>query len=394
VSGSGASSGDRDVRVSVAEGAIGGPDRFASLAALFPQTAFSEAGVVWPDPRASGDILIVAADASSATDIDAVGRLLKSAPVDCGVVVVLKNADVMTTRRLLREGAADVLPAPASEPALAVSIERLLGARGGTTQPDRKTGEVVAFLKAGGGVGATSIVTQVAALLAKRDAGKVCVADIDLQFGAAAIYLDLADALTLDAALTTGHGLAETSFASVLAAHRSGARVLAAPRDITPLEAVTPAQAEALITALRRDFALTLLDLPSVWTAWTNRMLHEADRIVIVTQLSVAHVQQVKRQMRLLTAQGLDERPLVVVCNAVNADQQGQVSLRVAERALGRPFDAVLPEDRKVMCAAINQGAEIGAIRRGTKLEKAIVELSEKVLGGAFATAQALGARR
>jgi pilus assembly protein CpaE len=170
--------------------------------------------------------------------------------------------------------------------------------------------------------------------------------------------------------------------------------VLAAPRDITPLEAVTPAQAEALITALRRDFALTLLDLPSVWTAWTNRMLHEADRIVVVTQLSVAHVQQVKRQMRLLTAQGLDERPLTIVCNAVNADQQGQVSLRVAERALGRPFDAVLPEDRKVMCAAINQGAEIGAIKRGTKLEKAMAELSDKVVGGAFATAQALGARR
>ena len=32
---------------------------------------------------------------------------LKSAPPDCGVVVVLRNADVMTTRRLLREGAAD-----------------------------------------------------------------------------------------------------------------------------------------------------------------------------------------------------------------------------------------------------------------------------------------------
>jgi pilus assembly protein CpaE len=65
------------------------------------------------------------------------------------------------------------------------------------------------------------------------------------------------------------------------------------------------------------------------------------------------------------------------------------VSLKSAERVLGRSFDAVIPEDRRVMSAAINEGQPIAAIRRGTKLEKAIAELADKVAMGATAAAPA-----
>jgi pilus assembly protein CpaE len=154
---------------------------------------------------------------------------------------------------------------------------------------------------------------------------------------------------------------------------------LAAPRDVTPLEAISPDQAHLLLTSLRRDFRFTLLDLPPVWTAWTNRLLQSADRLVLVTHLSVAHLHLVKRQLRVIAAQGLDALPVILVCNALTGDIQEQVSLKSAERALGRSFDLVIPEDRRVMCGAINEGQPIASIRRGTKLEKAIAELADKV---------------
>ena len=49
------------------------------------------------------------------------------------------------------------------------------------------------------------------------------------------------------------------------------------------------------------------------------------------------------------------------------------------EKAIGRDFDAVLPEDRKVVVEAINQGVAINAIKRGTKLEKALVALADSI---------------
>src|SRR5262249_55947314 len=155
-------------------------------------------------------------------------------------------------------------------------------------------------------------------------------------------------------------------------------------RDITALEALTPQIADAIVEGLKRDFPLTVVDLPAVWAAWTNRLLQLADRIVMVTELSVPHIQLVKRQLRIITSQGLDEHPLTLVANAVTGEQQSQVSLKAAERAMGRGFDITIPDDRRTMCSAINEGLEISAVRRGTRLEKAITELAGKVAAGAL----------
>jgi pilus assembly protein CpaE len=101
-------------------------------------------------------------------------------------------------------------------------------------------------------------------------------------------------------------------------------------------------------------------------------------------------MQQLKRQMRIITSQGLDEHPMTLVINGVSSEQQSQVSLKSAERAIGRKFDVVIPEDRRTMNAAINQGLTISAVRRGTKLEKAIAELCDRVAADALTEARAI----
>jgi pilus assembly protein CpaE len=166
---------------------------------------------------------------------------------------------------------------------------------------------------------------------------------------------------------------------ALLAKHRSGLSLLAAPRQLTPLETLAPTQTEALLGGLKRDFALTILDLPSVWTAWTNRALQLADRIVVVTHLSVPHMHMLDRQLGVLKTQGLENRNLTLVCNALSPEQTSLLSVKAAERALGREFAVVIPEDRKVMGAALNQGLELSAVRRGTKLEKAVSDLAGKI---------------
>ncbi len=375
--------GGRRRRVGVVEDAIGGSERLVALAALFPNVNFEPvAAAAWADRGAQDfDIVIVAAEASSLEEII---RRLKQRRPNTRVAVVLRDADVVSTRLLVREGAADVLPAPASEPALALSLERILNSIAIPPEDQGKSGEVVAFIKAGGGVGATALAVQVAAMLSAGQA-KVCLADMDLQFGVASLYLDLPDAVTIADLLNTRSNLADTPFDTALTAHRSGARLLAGPRELMPLETLSAAQIDSLLKGLRRNFRLTLIDLPSVWTAWTNRVLALADRIVLVTHLSVPHIQLVKRQLLVLATQKLDGVPLTLVCNSVSPEQQASVSIKAAEKALARSFDVVVPEDRKVMTAAVNQGLELSAVRRGTKTEKAILELADKVSGGAIA---------
>ncbi len=376
-------------RIAAADDAIGGPDRLASLAALFPGFAFESLGPKWPEQIPEGlQIAIVPADAAAPSEIDRAAELLRRA-LSTQIIIVLRNADVMTSRLLARAGAADVIPAPVSEPALALSVERLLKRSSSAAASAGKSGQVVALIKAGGGAGATSLGVQIAALLARRggDTRRVCYADLDVQFGAAGIYFDLRDAFSVSDCLAAGTALEESPFASVLAKHASGARLLAAPQAPMTIDSLTPELVSKLINGLKRNFALTMLDLPQVWTVWTNRALELADRIVIVTRLSVAHVHLVRRQLAVLSMQRLDGRPVILVCNGVNSDQQATLSVKAAERAIGRAFDFVIPEDSRVMTSAANQGQEISVVKRGTKLERSIGLVADAVAANAFADA-------
>ena len=114
-------------RVGVAEGALSDARQFAAVAALFPDVQFEVVGADWPGHVASGmAVLIAGADAGAGAELDAVSHRLALAPPNLRVVVLLRNADVTTTRRLMREGAADVIPAPVGETSLAVTLDKLL----------------------------------------------------------------------------------------------------------------------------------------------------------------------------------------------------------------------------------------------------------------------------
>ncbi len=375
------------LKLGVAAGALT-QEQMAGMAALFPTIQFEFLGEDSRNGPGDLDILFMAVDGAAPEEIEQAVRQCKLNPGAPQTVFVLRHADLSNTRVLLQSGAVDVLPAPVGETALALCLERITARGRPSRGAPRPAGQLVAVLKAGGGVGATSLAVQSAIMAASRagGTGRVCLADLDLQFGGAALYLDMADALTVTDCLAVGEFLGDTQFATALAAHESGIRLLAAPRDVAALDALTAHQADALLTALRRDFSLTIADLPSVWTAWTYRALQMAARIVLVTRLSVPHVHLVRRQLNLLALQKLDAIPLTLVCNAVNNDRQNLVSVRAAERAIGRAFDIVIPEDTRVMETACNQGLEIGAVRRGTKLEKMTALLAEVMAGDALAT--------
>jgi len=369
-----------EMRLAYDPAAFDGNGPSDALRGQFPEAKFMPAAGAGGANAA--DLQIAYADTRDAGSID---RACAAAAKRAGrVIVVLANADVETTRRMMREGAADVLTAPVSDTAMVVALERNLSRAQAPTQtaaPAERTTRIVSFLKAGGGVGATSMAVQVAALLSKRDRSlKVCVVDLDVQFGQAALYLDVNNTITMTQVLSAGANLAELPFASALSPHSSGVRVLAAPTDFVPLEAISPGAIDALLTALKREFDVVLLDLPGAWTSWTYRVLRQSQQIVLVTQLSVPHAHLAKRQLDLLETQRLGDLPVTLVCNRCGGDAPMSVSVRAAEAAIGRRFDIIAPEDRKLMNAAINQGIALSDVRRGTKVEKALGELAERII--------------
>ncbi|PLR22956.1 hypothetical protein SGCZBJ_16505 [Caulobacter zeae] len=368
-------------RVGLCGAGLGADPPVAMLSAMFPAVTFRLLDCAWPERAAHAfDLLIVGVDGGDPAEVERMGSRIAAAAGRFEVLVAMRGADIEATRRLLHQGAADVLPAPVSDTTLAIALERIF-CRLDTGRAHKRSGEIIGVLKAGGGVGATSLAVQTAVMLAGRTGSAgVCLADLDVQMGAAALYLDVGDAVTVGQVLAAGGAVEEMPFASSLPTHRSGVSVLGAPQEMMPVEALSPTLVDGLMAALRRDFETTLVDLPTVWTAWTNRLLRQSQRIVLVTHLSVPHVHLTRRQLHMLTAQRLDDVPVTLVCNQVEPDSASGLSLKAAEQAIGRPFDLVVPEDRKLMHQAINQGLALSAVRRGSKLEAAIGRLADTLV--------------
>jgi len=355
----------------------GGPP--AAVCEQFPHVEFTPLAGLWSSGSLSGaDVLIARADAANGVTVDQVIKNLRDSGAAARVVVVLANADLETTRRLMREGVSDVLHEPVSEVALGAALDRLVGRFEREGASSGGSGHVVAFLKAGGGCGATASATQLAAILADGGQRSVCVADLDVQFGQAALYLDVRPTISMAQVMSASADLNEMNFSASLPAHPSGARVLAAPPEFMPLESLTAEAVDGLLAALRREFEIVVLDLPTAWTAWTYRALRQSDHIILTTQLSVPHAHLVRRQLQLLETQRLDDVPLTLFCNRLSGENAAGVSVRSVEGALGRKFDVVAPEERKLMGEAINQGVALSMLRRGTKLEKALAQLAER----------------
>lgn len=379
-------------RVGLCGSSLGPEPPVAMLSAMFPAVTFRILDSAWPDRAAQTcDLLIVGVDAASQGEVERMATRIAAAAGRVEVLVVMRGADIDTTRRMIHQGAADVLPAPVNDTALTIALERIF-CRLDTGRAQRRSGEIVTVLKAGGGVGATSLAAQLAVMLAANPAtGGVCLADLDLQMGAAALYLDVPDAVTLAQVLGSGGAVEDMPFATSLASHRSGVSVLAAPHELMPVETLSPSLVDGLLTGLRRDFALTLVDLPTVWTAWTNRLLRQSQRILLVTGLSVPHVHLARRQLHMLSAQRLDDVPLTLICNQVEPEGVSGISIKAAQQAIGRPFDLVIPEDRKLMHQAINQGVALSTVRRGTKIEAAIARLAETLASATVPQVAAMG---
>ncbi len=371
--------------VGVVPSAIGGEARLPALRSLFSNIVFETLGEGWETGEFGGcDVIIIPVDKSRISEVQKLVQRFSAGPLQTKIIAVLENADVSSIRDLVHTGVADVLPEPVTDPSLALSLERILAKQASAPSDGKGHGKIIAFMKAGGGVGATTMGVQLGLLLADRHQTDVCFADLDVQFGLAEIYLDIPNSISIVECLKSGSNIADTPFPTALAKHSSGLRLLAAPKEVVALDTMTAEIADALMTGMRRDFQTTIVDLPSEWTAWSNQVLQNADHIVLVTHLSVPHVQIMKRQLRVLEAQRLTNRPMTLVCNAVSADHLNALPIKSAERGIGRKFDVVIPEDRRAMLSAVNQGMDASILRHPTKISKSINRLAD-VMNGTLA---------
>ena len=327
--------------------------------------------------------LLLEVNPRDGAEVETLEKIIRVHFPDTPVVATASDVTLPDIRQLMRLGVVDVLPQPITEADLRTALEHVGRVRVKDVGDSGEQGRVISILKAGGGAGATTLAVQSACLLAGREKAieaSVCLLDFDLQFGTGALYLDLDGRFDYQDLVAAPKRLDRELLDGVLARHGSGVRVLPTPKDVLPLDTLTPEFINACLKVARKEFKYTILDLPEAWTTWTCAALEHSDQVVLISQLTVAGVRQTRRQLDTLRDQGLGELPVRVVINRFDKGWGKTVRVKEAEKSLGRKIDHFILSDYKTVSEAINLGVPLAKIKRGSKVEKGIRKLVDQLV--------------
>ncbi len=329
-------------------------------------------------PRVVG--LEAGADAARALVL--VGELHARLP-RASIIVASSDGDLAFLQAALEAGASDVLSLPLRPAELHKSVLRALRTAARTAPAPEAIGEVITLCGARGGLGVTTLAVNLATRLAARTGGDVGLADLDLQRGDVAAFLNLAPLHSIaDFAATRVHA-EEMLLASSLVRHGDGVCVLPAPPDIEEADAIGHAEVKSALDLMRARFRYTIVDTARTITGATVAALETSRRILVVTNLSVPGVRSTRRLLELLAHLGVQaEHVEVVVTEAV----PGPVRLAEAARVIGTQPVCVIPRDEAAAGDAMNQGAPLNG--KPTRLAVAIDDLAARIAGEAAAPKQ------
>lgn len=215
----------------------------------------------------------------------------------------------------------------------------------------RVRAKVIAFYGVKGGVGTTSIVTNVAAALASRGK-KVILLDFDLQYGDSNLFLDVDSKDTIVELARDPEGISIEKVNAATATHSTGFSILCPPKTPEYADYITPEHTRKIIENVRPYFEYILIDMGTNFAETTLVALENCDEIQVITNLNVPCLKGTKAVMNVLdTLRVADKAKLVIAKN-----RSSLIKIKDFENLMLRKAYAVITSDRNISDTAMNSG--------------------------------------
>ena len=238
-------------------------------------------------------------------------------------------------------------------------------------------GSVFTFFSTASAVGKTVLAVNYAADLAERGY-KVCLADLDLQFGDVCNYLGITPTQTFfnyydqeEDKRNTAAFITETQF---------GFDVLAAPLEVDEgfvIDAETILQA---INQLRDDYDYVLLDTTTGFTSISMAILEQTDVLYLPCVVDfIPSIKDLKIGLETLHKLQFDYQRMRLILNRNKAETQ--ISIKDVEAIVGRPFQYFISNDYQGIMQSIREAKPVVLTEAKNKLADEISDMVSEELG-------------
>ncbi|NMR29405.1 AAA family ATPase [Crystallibacter degradans] len=278
-------------------------------------------------------------------------------------VVLVAESTPELILQAMRAGVRDVLSPLADIPSIRILLERacqVFASRYRTDQPGAAThserGVVVGVFSPKGGVGKTTIATNVAVGLGKVAPMNVVIVDLDLQFGDVASNLYLHPEHTMTDAVSNSASQDAMVLKAFLTLHAANIYTLCAPLDPVAGDLITAEQVTHLLQQLSTQFKYVVVDTGPGLTEHTLAALEQCTDAIWVSGMDVSSVRSLRTGLDVLRKLELIPETRHVVLNF--ADTKTGLSVQDIEASLGAPIDVAIPRS-KALSYATNRGVPV-----------------------------------
>ena len=276
------------------------------------------------------------------------------------IIAYAREEEVDVVRQAMLAGARDFFQIPAQVERLVDSIRSVLEVEerkrlrvSGQAKGIGPKGLVVAIFGAKGGVGKTTIATNLSLALVSSLDQSVVLIDGDNSFGDVGSMLDMRPDRSIIEFIRDIDKIERANVTEYLVRHPSGLWVLPAPRESLQWRAVAPESFRKVIDVVSRRFDIVVVDTAAVLSDVSLAILDEASMVLWVTSTDFSSINNSLLGLEALQQISYPESRIRLVLN-VNSSDDGVRPAKI-ESVLKRRFFWSIPYDR-----AIRNGAQVG----------------------------------
>jgi pilus assembly protein CpaE len=304
------------------------------------------------------------------------------------IIVAFATRPEATLREIVQVGAVDLLELPAEDVVLRAVIKRALDLHEqmlAAAEPvvasvvqhpatSHRAGRVFTVCSATGGCGKTFYAANMALFLARTSSARVALVDLDLQFGETMTALRLQPPYTIVDALShegddDRPDLSE-HIEDYLVRYDGTFWTLAAPKEPSQADEVTPIEVTKVIEALRSRFDYVIVDTPTALAETVLAAFDLSEHLFVMATLDLPSVRNLGMFLQTLQKLRIPTDNVSLVLNKIESD----VGIEVAQivKLFPQGFRSTLPYAKEVS-RSINLGKPVVASYPQAEISKKLV---------------------
>ena len=237
-------------------------------------------------------------------------------------------------------------------------------------------GEMIAIFNPKGGVGKTTLATNLAAALVTQGK-RVLLVDADTVTGHVTSSLSMEGVATVvDAWRDEQEGAAAQTFDELAAVHSSGLKVLPLTSSPIHTEILDPLRVADAITAARRTNDYVIVDFHPSYSPLNRALFDRADRILVPVTPDLPAIRAIVQLRDVAEELGMRER-MAMVINRANTG----VSVADMERTVGMPSFGQIRSDGLLLVKAANEGRTAVEMAPREKIVGDFNALAARIMG-------------